>query len=203
MTLRTGAICAYLVAAPLASAQPGSDPPQVKRAEAVRVPNQAFHLDGRPDEAHWADIPPIVDFVQKEPVFGVPPREAMEIRFAYDDQALWVAARMEVKDRELQAPLTRRDNTSKSEHLWISLDTYHDKRTAYSFGVSASGVRLDFLHRSDSEWDRDSGYDPVWQARTERTLNGWTAEFRIPFSQLRFNAEDTQIWGLNVDRWIP
>ncbi len=203
MTLRTGAICAYLLAAPLASAQPTRDPPQAKRAEAVRVPNDSLHLDGRADEAHWADIPPIVDFVQKEPVFGVPPREAMEIRFAYDDQALWVAARMEVKDREIQAPLTRRDNAFKAEHLWISLDTYHDKRTAYSFGVSASGVRLDFVHRSDSEWDRDSGFNPVWQARTQRDKNGWTAEFRIPFSQLRFNAGDAQVWGLNVDRWIP
>lgn len=203
LALPTGVICACLIAASFASAQPKSDLPQAKRAEAVRVPDHALHLDGRPDEAHWADIKPIVDFVQKEPVFGVAPREAMEIRFAYDDQALWVAARLEVKDRKLQAPLTRRDNTSRSEHLWISLDTYRDKRTAYSFGVSASGVRLDFLHRSDSEWDRDSGYDPVWQARTERTENGWTAEFRIPFSQLRFNAEDTQVWGLNVDRWIP
>lgn len=203
MTLRAGAICACLIAAPLATALPQTDPPPAKRAVAVRVPNHALHLDGRPDEAHWADIRPIVDFVQKEPAFGAPPSEALEIRFAYDDHALWVAARMEVKGRQLQAPLTRRDNTFKSEHLWISLDTYHDKRTAYSFGVSASGVRLDFLHRSDNEHDRDSGYDPVWQARTERNAHGWTAEFRIPFSQLRFNARDTQIWGLNVDRWIP
>jgi len=196
-------ICALTLAAFLVAAQPNVDARAVKKAQAVRVPNGSLHLDGRSDEAHWADVRPIVDFVQKEPVFGVPPREAMELRFAYDDHALWVAARMEVKDREIQAPLTRRDSTFKSEHLWISLDTYHDKRTAYSFGVSASGVRFDFLHRSDREGDRDSGYDPVWQARTERNENGWTAEFKIPFSQLRFNAEDTQVWGLNVDRWIP
>lgn len=196
-------ICALTLAAALVAAQPKADPPAVKRAEAVRVPNGTFHLDGRPDEVHWADIAPIRDFVQKEPVFGVAPSEAIEVRFAYDDEALWVGARMEVKGREIQAPLTRRDNGFKSENLWISLDTYHDKRTAYSFGVSASGVRLDFLHRSDSEWDRDNGYDPVWQARAHRVEGGWTAEFRIPFSQLRFNAGDTQVWGLNVDRWIP
>ncbi len=192
------ALAAFLVAA-----QANETAPEAKKAEAVRVPNGSLHLDGRPDEAHWADIPPIRDFVQKEPVFGVLPREAIEVRFAFDDHALWVAARMEVKDREVQAPLTRRDNASKAEHLWISLDTYHDKRTAYSFGVSASGVRLDFVHRSDSERDRDSGFNPVWQARTQRDKSGWTAELKIPFSQLRFNASDTQVWGLNIDRWIP
>jgi Domain of unknown function (DUF5916)/Carbohydrate family 9 binding domain-like len=201
VTLRNGAIFLCLLAAPPASAEP--DPSPAKRVEAVRVPNHALHLDGRLDEVHWNDAGTIKDFVQKEPIFGAPPSEAMEIRFAYDDDALWVAARMQVRDRELQAPLTRRDNALKSEHLWISLDTYQDKRTAYSFGVSASGARLDFLHRSDSEDDRDNGYDPVWQARTRQDKEGWTAEFRIPFSQLRFNAHDAQVWGLNVDRWIP
>lgn len=174
-----------------------------KQAQAARVPNGSLHLDGRPDEAMWASVPAITDFVQKEPVFGVPPSEAMEIRFAYDDEALWVGAKMEVKGRQIQAPLTRRDGTFKSEHLWISLDTFHDKRTAYSYGVSASGARMDFLHRSDSEWNRDSGYDPVWEAKAQRNGDGWTAEFRIPFSQLRFNASETQVWGLNADRWIP
>lgn len=174
-----------------------------KAAFATRVPNDSLHLDGRIDEALWASLPAISDFVQKEPTFGAQPSEAMEIRFAYDDEALWVAARMEVKGRKIQAPLTRRDGTFRSEHLWISLDTYHDRRTAYSYGVSASGARMDFLHRSDAEFNRDSGYDPVWQARVHVEEGAWTAELRIPFSQLRFNASDSQIWGLNVDRWIP
>jgi hypothetical protein len=195
-------LLAILGAPPLLPISQAAAPP-TKQAQAVRVPNESFHLDGRPDEAHWRDAPAITDFIQKEPVFGVAPSEAMELRFAYDDHALWVGARMEVKGRKLQAPLTRRDSTSTSEHLWISLDTYLDRRTAYSFGVSAAGVRLDFVHRSDSEWDRDTGFDPVWQAKAHQDENGWTAEFRIPFSQLRFNAAETQVWGLNVDRWIP
>jgi len=196
-----GATCVLLASASIALAQPAAVSP--KRAQAVRVPNGSLHLDGRPDEAMWASVPAITDFLQKEPVFGVPPSEAMELRFAYDDEALWVGAKMEVKGREIQAPLTRRDGTFKSEHLWISLDTFHDKRTAYSYGVSASGARMDFLHRSDSEWNRDSGYDPVWEAKAHQNPDGWTAEFRIPFSQLRFNASETQVWGLNADRWIP
>ena len=197
------AACLCLVTASLALAQPTDPSPPPKQAQAVRVPNGSLHLDGRPDEALWASIPAITDFVQKEPIFGVPPSEAMELRFAYDDEALWVGAKMEVKGRQIQAPLTRRDGTFKSEHLWISLDTFHDKRTAYSYGISASGARMDFLHRSDSERNRDSGYDPVWQAKAQRGEDVWTAEFRIPFSQLRFNASESQVWGLNVDRWIP
>ncbi|MEO8499719.1 MAG: DUF5916 domain-containing protein [Vicinamibacteria bacterium] len=197
-------IALLTLSAALAGAQPAPNAqPAPKQAQAIRVPNGSLHLDGLPDEAVWASAPAITDFVQKEPAFGVAPSEAMELRFAYDDEALWVGARMEVKGRQIQAPLTRRDGTFKSEHLWISLDTYHDKRTAYSYGVSAAGVRMDFLHRSDSEEDRDSGYDPVWQAKAQRGEHGWTAEFRIPFSQLRFNAGESQIWGLNVDRWIP
>jgi hypothetical protein len=198
------AACLFWLSAAWAAAQPESATPvSPKQAQAVRVPNGSLHLDGRPDEAIWASVPALTDFVQKEPVFGVPPSEGMELRFAYDDEALWVGARMEVKDRQVQAPLTRRDGTFKSEAVSISLDTYHDKRTAYTYGVSASGARLDFLHRSDSEWNRDSGYDPVWEAKAERHEGGWTAEFRIPFSQLRFNAAEAQIWGLNANRWIP
>lgn len=193
-------VCLGLLALP----SPGrAQTPAEKVAFAVRVPNGSLHLDGRIDEALWASVPAITDFVQKEPTLGAPPSEGMEVRFAYDDDALWVAARMEIKGRKLQAPLTRRDGTFRSEHLWISLDTYHDKRTAYSYGVSASGARMDFLHRTDSEWNRDSGYDPVWEARVDVDTAAWTAEFRIPFSQLRFNAGETQVWGLNLDRWIP
>jgi len=155
MNRGSGAAGVWLVSASMALSQSKVPPPPAKQALAVRVPNGSLHLDGRPDEAMWASIPPITDFVQKEPVFGVPPSEAMEIRFAFDDEALWVGAKMEVKGRPIQAPLTRRDGTFKSEHLWISLDTFHDKRTAYSYGVSASGARMDFLHRSDSEWNRD------------------------------------------------
>ncbi|MBX7186713.1 MAG: carbohydrate binding family 9 domain-containing protein [Vicinamibacteria bacterium] len=198
-----GVLCVWLASSALARSESNDPTPPPKQAQAVRVPNGSLHLDGRPDEAMWASIPAITDFVQKEPVYGVPPSEAMEIRFAYDDEALWVGARMEVKGREIQAPLTRRDGTFKSEHLWISLDTFHDRRTAYSYGVSASGARMDFLHRSDSEWNRDSGYDPVWEAKAHQNADGWTAEFRIPFSQLRFNAAEAQVWGLNADRWIP
>ena len=99
--------------------------------------------------------------------------------------------------------MSRRDNIHQADHIRVSLDTYRDRRTAYSFAVAASGVRDDRYHPSDSEDDFDSSFDPVWQAAAHVDATGWTAEMRIPFSQLRFNASDEQVWGLNFDYWSP
>lgn len=102
-----------------------------------------------------------------------------------------VGARMEVKGRRIQAPLSPRDSTFQAEHLWISLDTYHDKRTSYSYGVSASGVRMDFFNKSDNEMDLDEDYNPVWQAKAARSETNWSAEFRIPFRSFDSPSETT------------
>src|SRR5204863_128705 len=99
--------------------------------------------------------------------------------------------------------LSRRDNTSQSDHLWVSFDTYHDRRTAYSFGVTASGVRMDWYHPQDNEYNLDPGFDPVWEAKAVVDSLGWTTEMRIPFSQLRFNDAPVQVWGFNADHWNP
>jgi hypothetical protein len=176
----------------------------LKRATAVRVPPGAIQLDGRLDDAAWAGIPPLVDFVQKDPVEGAAPTDQLEIRIAYDDEALYVATCVRSKDpSKIQAPMSRRDNIHQAEHIWISLDTYRDRRTAYSFAVAASGVRGDWYHGRDSEYDIDTSFDPVWQAAAAIDSTGWTSEMRIPFSQLRFNAADEQEWGINFDYWSP
>jgi hypothetical protein len=107
------------------------------------------------------------------------------------------------RTEHIQAPLGRRDAGDQSEHVLVSLDTYRDRRTAYSFGVTASGVRLDRFHGEDREDGADAGFDPVWEARTVQTATGWTAELWIPFSQLRFNDAPSQVWGLNVSRFTP
>ena len=85
----------------------------------------------------------------------------------------------------------------------MSLDTYLDRRTASTFGITAAGVRLDRYYGSDDRGNADSGYNPVWEGRADVHEGGWTAELRIPFSQLRFNARTPQVWGLNVQRWVP
>ena len=181
-------------------AQPA--PAERKEARAVRVPDGAIRLDGRLDDEAWAKVVPLTDFVQKEPNEGAPPSDRMEVRFAYDDGALYVGARM-FSSQPIQAPLGRRDEGDQAEHLNVSLDTYLDRRTSSTFGVTATGVRLDFFHRSDNFWAEDETFNPVWQARTAVDGQGWTAELWIPFAQLRFNDGDPQVWGLQVRRWVP
>lgn len=178
-----------------------------KQAAAVRLTSGSIRIDGRLDEEAWKAATPITDFVQKEPVEGASPTEPMEVRFLFDDGALYVGARMHSrKPAAIQAPLGRRDEAdAQAEYFLISLDTYLDHRTAYTFGVTASGVRLDRFHRQDDEEPSsiDLGWDPVWQAKTQMDDEGWTAELWIPYSQLRFTDQPAQVWGLNVRRFAP
>jgi len=199
-----------------------------RQAVAVRVSASQIEVDGRLDEAVWSRATPLTDLVQKEPVEGAAATERTEVRFVYDDGGLYVGARMSSSRGRagIQAPLGRRDtpyspsrssnrgsggqarpNVSGrpelSDYIVISLDTFLDRRTAYSFGVTASGVRIDHQHLSDSEFDIDPRFDPVWEAAATIDDAGWTAEMWIPFTQLRFNRGQELTWGLNVHRWIP
>jgi hypothetical protein len=182
--------------------QPDSSPDERKLARAVRVDNGSVRVDGRLDDAGWRDAPPITDFVQKEPVEGAAPGDAIDVRIIYDEAALYVGARM-ASAAPVMAALGRRDEPNQAEHLLVSLDTYLDRRTATTFGVTAAGVRLDHYYASDDEDAADEGFNPVWSAEVTRDASGWTAELRIPFSQLRFNDRDSQTWGLNIERRVP
>jgi hypothetical protein len=149
----------------------------------MRVEAGAVKLDGRLDEEFWAKAQPITDFVEAEPNEGGTPADGMEVRFVYDETALWIGARMRSDNGgAIQAPMSRRDNGDQAEYLQIELDTYHDRRTAYMFGVTASGVRLDHFHPTDNQDDIDLEFDPVWQAKTSVDDHGWTAEMWLPFS---------------------
>ena len=120
----------------------------------------------------------------------------------YDGGALYIGARMLHQDpTNIAEVMTRRDEMGNVETLAVSLDTYLDRRTSYSFAVTAAGVRIDWYNPADTEHRRDFTYNPVWEARVQIDSLGWTAEMRIPFSQLRFN--ETGQWGINVNRWIP
>jgi hypothetical protein len=199
--MRAFLILVLILAPCVASAQPGNGNGR-KEARAARVPAESIRLDGRLDEAEWRDVPALSGFVQKEPVEGAEPTDRMDVRFAYDDTALYIGARM-YSGAPVQAPMGRRDEGEQAEHLIVSLDTYLDRRTSYTFGVTAAGVRLDLYYARDADWPNDPGFDPVWQARTSMDEQGWNAELWIPFSQLRFTERDPQVWGVNVERWVP
>jgi hypothetical protein len=161
-------------------------------------------VDGHLTEQVWKEARWATGFLQRDPQEGQPASRRTWVAFLYDDEALYVGARMECPEGEaIRATVSRRDEAGNSERILVSLDTYHDRRTAYTFGVTASGVRLDYYHPDDEQWSRDYSFDPVWEARVARDSLGWTAEMRIPFTQLRFSRAREQVWGLNINRWVP
>ena len=177
--------------------------PAPKTARAVRIAGPVPRIDGLMDDAGWTAAVPIADFVEKLPVEGADPSFKTEVRILYDHDAVYVGARLHRPDPlNIPTAVTRRDGTSNAELLVVSFDTYHDRRTAYSFGISSGGVRSDYYHGQDSQTDRQYEYEPIWTAAVRVDSAGWTAEMRIPFSQLRFGARD-QAWGLNIQRAIP
>jgi hypothetical protein len=196
------ALVSTLLGSLSASAQ-GPAQAERPRIEAVRV-EEGPVVDGVLDDAVWQRASFTHRFFQKEPQQGQPASLRTEVAFVYDAHALYVGARMaSERPEDIETVMTRRDESGVAERLIISLDTYRDRRTAYSFAVTAAGVRVDWFHPEDHEYLRDSSFSPVWEARTRQTAEGWVAELRIPFSQLRFNAAEEQVWGLNINRYIP
>ncbi len=158
-------------------------------------------IDGRIDEAAWLDCPPVHGFVQRFPDPGKTPGEETEFRVAYDDDAIYVAVfAHDDHPADIRGLLTRRDKVSSSDWIMVGLDSYHDRRTAFAFGVNPAGVQRDLIIYDDQM--QDDSWDAVWTAQTSIDDKGWTAEFRIPLSQLRFSPEDQDSWGFQVQRIV-
>jgi hypothetical protein len=176
-----------------------------KKATAIRIEGSAPRIDGHLNDAVWQGAPGIEDFEQKRPLEGVPPSERTKVIIAYDNDALYVGARMYRTDpSRIPRAISRRDGYANAEFVSITLDTQLDRRTAFGFSISAAGVRGDYHHSQDNEMHgRESQYDPVWEGAAIIDSIGWTAEMRIPFSQLRFSHAERQEWGMQLDRWIP
>ncbi len=176
----------------------GRVPPTVH----ARRTNAPPRVDGRLDDPVWAGGVPITALTQSEPDEGQPVSERTEVRIVYDDDALYIGARMFDREPHLvRTELARRDNASGTDYIQVAFDSYLDHQSAYSFGVNPSGVRADVLMANDASFG-DEGWDPVWDAHTARDSLGWTAEMRIPFSQLRYSTASEQVWGINVIRRI-
>jgi hypothetical protein len=170
------------------------------RAAAVRTTTPP-EIDGRLDDAAWTNAPVISLFLQRDPDEGAPASEATEVRIAYDDEAIYVAGRMHDRG-PVTARLGRRDmDASSSDWFRVSLDSFYDRRTAFRFDVNPAGVRRDSAI-SGGSGDGDLAWDAVWDAAATVDDAGWTAEMRLPFSQLRFSDALDQVWGLQIERLI-
>jgi len=188
---QTNGSAAHATAAPTASA--------ARREAEVAV-------DGRLDDVAWQRAAPSTEFRQYQPDEGAPASLPMEVRILYDDQALYIGARMS-QPGGVVAPLARRDqlldadgnngsfNSLTTDKLVVLLDPYHNHLDEAWFEVNPAGVKGD-------QFNGDPSWDPIWEAAARVEADGWTAELRIPFSQLRFSPEGGQTWGLQVWRYI-
>jgi hypothetical protein len=169
-------------------------------AYAARAEPASPNLDGKLDEPVWRNALVISGFTQVEPNDGDDPTQRTEVRVTYDNSALYVCARMYDSDPgAIASRLGRRDSRTSSDLFTMAIDSYHDHRTAFRFSVNPAGVRSDDITTNDDDYG-DSSWDPVWSVATRLDSLGWTAEIRIPFSQLRFSTESEQVWGINFER---
>lgn len=156
-------------------------------------------IDGRSDDAAWADAPIIDAFKEYEPNTGAEPRFRTELRILYDDRYLYILGRMhDPAPDSIISLLSRRDVRTESEQLKIVIDSYHDRRTAYQFILNPAGVKRDFYVYNDN--NEDPTWDAVWDGHASIDSLGWVAEFRIPFSQMRFADREEHVFGLLVVR---
>ncbi len=158
-------------------------------------------VDGLLSEEVWATAPAVTTFTQRDPTEGAAPSEKTEVRIAYDDEAIYVGARLlDSQPRTIVGRLGRRDSNLGADELTFYVDPYHDGRSGYYFAVNAAGTLRDGVLYND-DWNDDS-WDGIWEGRAHVDGEGWTVEMRIPYSQLRFRREDSNAWGVNFRRYV-
>lgn len=140
-------------------------------------------------------------FMQRLPQEGANPSAQTYFKILYDEKFIYIAIRSEEYDiSDINRRMSRRDGYN-GDWVEIVLDTYHDQRTAFSFTVSAAGVKSD-KYITLNGTDEDVAWNPIWYARSSINDKDWTAEMKIPLSQLRFSNSEKQVWGLQIQRRI-
>ena len=158
-------------------------------------------IDGIPSEEAWNKVEWGTDFIQNQPHEGKAPSQLTNFKILYDDKFLYVAYDcQDLSPDSISKRMGRRDEFP-GDWIEINLDSYHDKRTAFSFTLSASGVRSDEFASSDGRnWD--ANWNAIWFGKTNINKTGWTGELKIPLSQLRYGNEKEKVWGFQVSRRI-
>lgn len=172
-----------------------------KTYRTLRLKGRAPVIDGRIDDAVWETVPWAGGFLQKSPYEGAAPSQKTAFKILYDYRNLYVALRaFDSEPGQIVRRMARRDEND-GDWMEIGLDTYLDHRTGFIFAVNAAGVKTDAVLSGDGEnWD--DSWDPVWYVKTSLDKEGWSAEMRIPLTQLRFGRKKEHTWGLYVARFF-
>lgn len=162
--------------------------------------NKAPIIDGLLTDASWDIVDWQTDFIENLPDENTPPTEQTKFKIVYDSKFLYVAFKCYDKEPDkVVKRMSRRDGFA-GDFVEVNIDSYHDKRTGFSFTISASGVKSDeFIADNGDNWD--ASWNPIWYVKTNVDAEGWTAEMKIPLSQLKFSASGDQVWGFQATRW--
>jgi hypothetical protein len=174
-----------------------------KQITVVRT-HESIKVDGILSESVW-QCPGYAGLIQQDPDQDQPPSQRCEVWFVYDDEAIYFAGKYYDKNPDsIMARLVRRDFIwgDPSDGCVVYFDTYNDHQNGYFFYVSAAGALADGIIKNDVKQPNDLTWDAVWEGVPHLDADGWSIEMKIPYSQLRFKEGETQVWGVNVERYI-
>ncbi len=158
-------------------------------------------IDGVITDKAWDHLDWGGNFTQKVPDEGKAPTYDTKFKIGYDEKYLYVALRaFDGEPDKIEERLSRRDGFA-GDRINVIIDSYHDKRTAFVFTVTAAGVKGEELATQNGQ-DWDASWNPIWYTDAQVDDKGWTAEMKIPLTQLRFGKSEEQIWGLNINRTL-
>jgi len=165
------------------------------------IGENAPNIDGDLDDKSWEIAEWSGDFIEWEPDENTPPSQQTKFKIVYDKKYLYVAFRCyDTEPDKIEKRLSRRDDFV-GDGVAILIDSYHDKRNAFVFIVTAAGVKVDEFATENGD-NFDDSWNPIWYTATKLDDGGWTAEMKIPFSQLKFGKSKEQIWGLELSRMV-
>jgi hypothetical protein len=171
-----------------------------KQIRATRV-DEAPRIDGRLTDACWKEAEAAGDFVQFEPYNGRPASKKTEVRIVYDNSAMYLGAMMyDDQPDSILNELGKRDEINISDYFGVYIDPFSDYQNAYGFFITPAGVQVDLKYMNNE--DEDETWDAVWQSKTMINDSGWVAEYKIPYSALRFPKKETQRWTIGLFRQI-
>lgn len=171
-------------------------------------------VDGNLNEDAWQQAQPVSNFYQLEPDEGEPSTRRTEVRVLFGKDDLYIGALMHDNSEIIEKKLGRRDEYNRADWFLVSLDSYFNKKTAYTFAVNSGGVQLDGQQDDNQKLSvlngesslpigLDPSWDAIWFSAVRITDDGWIAEIRIPYSMLRYPRADSQTWGIHFTRRIP
>src|SRR6185503_18265344 len=201
-------IAAVILAVVQTGGQVGTNaplPPPSSPAAATAVAKRtadAIVIDGKDADEVWRTAQAFRGFRQMQPVSDGEPSVETEFKIAYDDHNFYAFVRaFDPHPDSIKSLLARRDARVCCDQIKLVIDSYHDRRTGFEFAVNPAGVKRDYAVYGDGEQE-DDAWDAVWEVQTHVDSLGWTAEFRIPLSQLRYPHAETNTFGFGIWRDI-